>query len=694
MSGWNDLSPLGVARAALAEDGAFPSEEGALLRWLVPIRERVRTLYNLEDEVAFLAWELARWQSGLPLEERKGLTLLVLSALIHMRQGSTRLPLRGDAGRAVRLELAQQLLGGTIEAPSPEATTLVTQAEALIDSGRIDRIVGHGDEFKPLLVDEPYLYLQKMRHLEDSFVEAFGRRLDSSAQTGISGKLMQKALKEVFDHPAERQGRPIALSPDQRSAVQAAAKFPVAVISGGPGTGKTTIVVSILRVFRRLGILPEEIALAAPTGKAANRLAQAIRGGLEGVADRSPYDQELLNLPEPRTLHRLLGYSARTGRFQHHENHRLAERVVVVDESSMIDLALMERLVRSIRDDGRFLLLGDSRQLPSVEAGAVLRDLLGDGEGGSSSPLGERGVRLTQSHRMRRDDENGRNVLTVAQAIDQGMPPEFAASRATDATIVVRPSVAEIRFEGVEFLEAASPSDGIDAFLNRWDRDVVQALDDFTQLADHAYRLEEGNLDLDDESRLRRLHEHFERSRILCLTRVLPTGADRLNTLLHSKALARHDRSSEADFVAGEPVMMLVNDYHRRIFNGDQGLIVHVREQGQVRPMAVFPRPDGLGIFHLDTLRPVLSHAYAMTVHKSQGSEFDRLALVLPERDLPINTREVLYTALTRSRGSVVVLGDRTVLSLGIGKIIRRDSGVAEKLAARTQRAPQPDRQN
>jgi len=684
MSVWNDLSPLGVARAVLAESSPQADEDTELLQWLTPIRERVRTLYNLEDEVPFLAWELARWQPGLNPEERRALVLLVLSALIHMRQGSTRLPLLGESGRGVRLELARQLLGETNEGVAPGPHRLVPLAEELLDAGRADRIVGFGDEFKPLLVNGLFLYLQKMRHLEDSFVAAFGRRLDASTSSPEDERSFQKAVEDVFAHPAERNGRAITLSPDQRVAVQTAARYPVAVISGGPGTGKTTIVVSILRALRRLGIVPEEIALAAPTGKAANRLGQAIRAGLEGIANPSALDRELLDLPEPRTLHRLLGYSARTGRFQHHENHRLAERVVVVDEGSMIDLALMERLVRSIRDDGRFLLLGDSRQLPSVEAGAVLRDLLGDGEGNPRSPLGPRGVRLTHSHRMRKEDEDGRNVLTVAQTIDRGTTPNLAPSRETDATIVERMTVGEVGFQGVEYLEVPPASTALDEFLERWHRDVLQALDGFDTLADHEYRLDSGLLTLNDAAKIRRLHDHFERSRILCLTRVLPTGADRLNALLHAKSLARHGRPLDTDFIAGEPVMMLVNDYHRRIFNGDQGLIVNVSEQGPARLMAVFPRPDGLGIFHLDTLRPVLSHAYCMTVHKSQGSEFDRVALVLPERDLPINTREVLYTALTRSRGSVVLLGDRAVLAMGIAKSIRRDSGIAEKLAART----------
>ena len=157
-----------------------------------------------------------------------------------------------------------------------------------------------------------------------------------------------------------------------------------------------------------MGVTCEEIALAAPTGKAANRMGEAIKVGRDEIVDPSPEDLDLVNLGDPCTLHRLLGYSQRTGRFSHHENNRLAERVVIVDEGSMIDLALMERLVRSLRDGSRFILLGDAHQLPSVEAGAVLRDLLAAVEVGIDAPHRPQGIRLIHSHRMRQEDENGR----------------------------------------------------------------------------------------------------------------------------------------------------------------------------------------------------------------------------------------------------------------------------------------------
>ena len=366
----------------------------------------------------------------------------------------------------------------------------------------------------------------------------------------------------------------------------------------------------------------------------------------------------------------------------HHENNPLAERIVIVDEGSMIDLALMGRLVRSLRDDCRFILLGDAHQLPSVEAGAVLRDLLSEGE--ASVPLGPRGVQLNVSYRMRQDDDDGRNVYTVARAIDAGEAPKLAGTRTEDRVIVERPSIADITFHGVEFVASSDDASVLDEFFDRWHRDVVRSLVDFQNFIESDYTIVNGGFSDEDQSKLKTLFLHWDSFRVLCLTRVLPTGADRVNAALHERALRARERATERgdDLIAGEPVMMQVNDYNRMIYNGDQGLILNVSERGRPQPMVIFPRSEGFAAFHVESLRPDLLHSYAMSVHKAQGSEFDRVVLVLPDRDLPINTREILYTALTRSRRSVVLIGSREVLDLAIAKSIARDSGIAEKLRA------------
>jgi exodeoxyribonuclease V alpha subunit len=679
------LSPLGTAREGVGASGQLEAELD-LLGWLGHIREQLTKLYNMEEDVAFLAWELARWQPGLEADERQALILLILTALIQERQGSTRIAFRSPEGLALRRKLAKGLLG------SDEVTSLelVDLIETMIDSGQASTIIGRAGEFKPLIVDGPYLYTQKMRHLEDRFVEVLGRRLDTAIRSW-SEEDSEEALRDVLARPVHRNGSPVALATEQEAAVRAAVRYPITIVSGGPGTGKTTIVLSILRVLRRLGIACEQFSLAAPTGKAANRLGEAIQAGREGIADPSPEDLDLDHLAEPRTLHRLLGYSRSSGRFLHHENNRLAERVVIVDEGSMIDLAMMERLVRSLRDDSRFILLGDAHQLPSVAAGAVLRDLLGEGD--SSSPLGPRAVPLIHSYRMRRDDENGRNIFTVAQMIDGGNTPAFAPSRTSENVILERSQVSDIEFQGVEFLSSSNGSTVINAFLAHWHDKKLRSLPNLDELVNHEYTIVGEQFDEHDQKRLNDLFKYWGGFRILCLTRVLlESGADDINAALHKRALNHRDiarraqdtlgfrRDDDDTFIPGEPVMMNVNDYNRKLFNGDQGLILDISERGRPQPMAVFPRGGGFAAFHLHSLRSNLRLSYAMTVHKAQGSEFDCVSLVLPDRDIPINTREILYTALTRSRSSAVIVGSRDILNDGIAKAIFRDSGIAEKL--------------
>ncbi len=688
MKGPIELLPFGTARMGVTQadspsvSGADDESEMVLLGWLAQVRVQLRTQYNMEDEISYVAWELARWPDKLAVDERQVLILMILMVLLHLREGSTRLALRGAHGRSLCLSLASGLLKDVQPVPgikdiAPEQ--VVERMETLIDSGRLCALVGSVDEFKPLVIAGPYLYLQKMLNLEDRFVEAMLSRLEAKIESW-SEEQVERALDDVLARPSMHHGRPLTLIDEQQQAVRSAVGGPLTVVSGGPGTGKTTVVVTMLRVLRRLGVTCEEIALAAPTGKAANRMGEAIRAGYNGIVDPAPADLDLVNLATPRTLHGLLGYSYRSGRFIHHENNRMAERVVIVDEGSMIDLALMERLIRSLRADCRFVLLGDAHQLPSVEAGAVLRDLLSEDDTGL--PLGFRGVRLTHSYRMRRDDEDGRHVFTVAHAINAGEAPTLACTKTSDRVIVERLSVADITFHGVEFIASSEGASILDPFFDRWCHDVISSLADYDDLIECDYAIADGRFNDDDQKKLRTLFSHWDNFRILCLTRVLPTGADRVNVALHDRVLRSHKRGPIRNDspIVGEPVMMQVNDYNRMIYNGDQGLILNVSEAGRSQPMVVFPRSDGFAAFQFESLQSDLLHSYAMTVHKAQGSEFDRVVVILPDRDLPINTREILYTALTRSKQSVVLIGSREILELAIAKLISRDTGIAAKL--------------
>lgn len=330
----------------------------------------------------------------------------------------------------------------------------------------------------------------------------------------------------------------------------------------------------------------------------------------------------------------------------------------------------MERLLRALAPSARLVLLGDADQLPSVEAGAVFRDLVPAEEAPPGDPRIGASVRLRQSYRMDPRDPAGRAIYLAAQAIQRGAHEAAAA-------IEPRAHPGELTFERVEGL----PGGALGAFCERWHRARYAAWEDFLPLVRRAWVVEEGRFE--EEEALARLFAHYEKSRILCLTKVLETGAEAVNARIHRIHREAVGGDPGARFALGEPLMMQRNDYARGLFNGDQGLVLRVRAKGEARIglQVVFPVAEGFRAFPLElgaSLRP----AWAMTVHKSQGSEFDAVALVLPEAENPLLTREALYTALTRARRSVVVLGEPSIFSRGIARRLERETGIVERLGA------------
>jgi exodeoxyribonuclease V alpha subunit len=422
-----------------------------------------------------------------------------------------------------------------------------------------------------------------------------------------------------------------------------------------------------------MGTSMDSVAVAAPTGKAAQRLSDAIRHGL--AAPSTPRDLADAGLGAaalvPQTLHRLLGWSPSRGRFARHEGDPLPHRVVVVDEASMIDLALMDRLLRSVRPDARLVLFGDADQLPSIDAGAVFRDLC----------AGLGAVRLTKNLRVA-NDAGASRIVGAARSINAGaLGAEFAAS------VQVRASASELALEGVEHL-AAPWSEAGGGFLDRWWSARVAFDPAFARRISRAYRLRDGAVHADDIEDLQILFDGHARSRILCATRVrgFSAGADAIGDRLLAKlrAIAPPRSSRRRDLPPGTPVIVQRNDYDRGLFNGDQGMVLRIDtgaagQAGDPEPMVVFPRRDSYDAFPLDSTGDV-APAFAMTVHKAQGSEFDHVAFVLPDADLPLLTRELLYTAITRARRSVTLVGPSHLLARAVSRTMLRESGVAEKL--------------
>jgi len=595
------------------------------------------------DETAlYLALEAGTWPGELPGRERRALALLVLASCDARQEGATRLSLGGELGA----RLAS--LGVSTE-DRAEAAAL---AAVLPDHPALAPLVGRPGDHRPFIVDGPFLYQERDLRLEERLAEALAARLAAPPFTiaDPAGALAAAAMKDRRWTAA------------QTAAIEAALARRLTVVSGGPGSGKTALIGGIVRAWRASGMGAEAIAIAAPTGKAANRIA-------EGLSGEGP------DTPVPGTLHRLLGFSGRPslrgGAFRHHENHPLPQAAVIVDEASMVDLELLEQLARALRPDARLVLIGDADQLPAIQVGSVFRD------------LGAIALRLPESHRMSPDDPAGAEILGAARRITAGQAP--AVRRAATGAAGLE-SLELAGFELVEPSEAdASGRRLLAAFLERWVALHLRPVGEIDR--PRTFRAAGGTLDPAGTAFAAAWLDRHRRARLLTVTRVGFAGADRINELLARRA--REDLASAQgpiEIPPGTPVMMIENDYDRGLMNGDQGIVLWLEGDGPGRAPAAFvafPRGAAPALYPFATLRGALAVSYATTVHKAQGSELDQAALILPESDLPLLSRELIYTAVTRARRSMVVVGRRALLEQAIGRPLGRASGLAERLARR-----------
>lgn len=408
-----------------------------------------------------------------------------------------------------------------------------------------------------------------------------------------------------------------------------------------------------------------DIALAAPTGKAADRMQQAIVASLAGASD--PRDRALADGVAPMTLHRLLGYRPDLDRYRHHAASRLPQRLVVLDEASMLDTMLFGRLVEALGEDALLVLLGDPDQLPSVGAGAVLRDLSRSAAGSSALRL----ATLTQSHRMSEGDPAGAHVLSVARSVGAGISPP----RARTATPIAG-TLTELE-DDAPFADGASlvpSSKHLGRWLDRWLEDL--GLD--PRVASTAFGALEAPSPLGptNEEVIARAIESAHAWRLLVVTRGpgQRTGQDAVNAYLGARHAERMRRRSTSEPAAGEPVVVTRNDYLRGIYNGDTGLVIQ-RADGSLA-LALSQRGRVRLLPMLD-VRDTIERAWALTVHRAQGSEHERVALLLPERDVPrLLTREIVYTAITRARRAVQIVGDPALLTAAVARKQDRRTGL------------------
>ncbi|MCX3307412.1 exodeoxyribonuclease V subunit alpha [Pantoea vagans] len=514
--------------------------------------------------------------------------------------------------------------------------------------------VSDGSRVTPLVLSNQRLYLHRLWHSEGRVADFFAAQ---DVKTAFDMRAAGDVLNSLFGDQPENW---------QKIAAAVALTRKTAVISGGPGTGKTTTVAKLLAALIRLNPGALRIQLAAPTGKAAARLTESLGRALQDLAVSN---EERRRFPaEATTLHRLLGAQPDTQRLRYHAGNPLHLDVLVVDEASMVDLSMMAKLIAALPAHARVVFLGDRDQLASVEAGAVLGDICRCTESGYSLARAEQLALLTGC---------------TLQGSDDGQAP------------VVRDSICLLQ-KSYRF-DASSGIGQLAKAINLGDAEQVRAVfaaahDDVsyqTLNSAEAYQVMLDEVAQGYQPFLQLIRQQadpaeviaaFGRYQLLCALRDGPFGVQGLNQRIEQRLmqLQRIRRPGIGSrWYAGRPVMITRNDSALGLFNGDIGITLR-DEEGNLK--VFFPLPDGSIKAIQPSRLPSHETAWVMTVHKSQGSEFDHTALVMPTQFLPVLTRELVYTAITRARRQLTIYSEPGVFQRAVQLQTQRRSGLVERL--------------
>ena len=561
--------------------------------------------------------------------------------------------LAGDADEAVQLAAALAVravrLGHVYVDLATVATTVAPDDEEVdVDLGALTwpdpatwpSIVGassltavgvDGPADRPLRLLGSRLYLDRYWRHERAIVADLLARVGDDAPS-VDAAALAVGLDRLF---------PVASTDQlQRIAAATAVERRFSVVAGGPGTGKTTTVARIVALLHEqaaaLGQPPPRVALAAPTGKAAARLGEAVHSEA-AVLDTDPAIRAALVATPASTLHRLLGWQPGSrSRFRHNADNQLPHSVVIVDESSMVGLSMMSKLLAAVRSTARLVLVGDPNQLTSIEAGAVLGDIVG-------SPLPGIVV-LRHVHRY------GGGIAAVAETIESGDG---------DAVITALRSSPD----DVTWLE-------VDPTINPSRApELVAVRSAIVAAAREVVRAAEAGCGAEALAALRSVQ-------VLCAHRRGPAGAALWRTEIERWLRAAIPGYGGSAWYVGRPLLVTENDYALGVFNGDTGVVI---DEGGGRLRAVFDRRGELLSVRPTRLAAVES-LYAMTIHKSQGSQFGTVIVRLPEPTSRVLTRELLYTAVTRAEQQLVVIGSEAAIRAAVARPVARASGLADAL--------------
>ena len=607
-------------------------------------------LYRLYDNgtLSLLDIHFAGFIAG--LDDKSVFELSLAAALVssYTRQGHVCLDLSSIEGK--------ELLTGDNGIDPVVCPELNTWCKHLRETA----VVGNPGEYKPLILDDhSRLYLYRYWHYQEKLASLIRMRIHD---TGVESNTcyLKEELRKFFPFNEAKEIN------WQSIAAFAALRKKICVISGGPGTGKTSIIATILALLLKQAA-PERLsmALVAPTGKAAAKLQEAIRH----MKAKRAYSKKIMDeIPEEAsTIHRMLGPIPGSPYFRHNAKNTLPVDVVVVDEASMVDLALMSKLIQALPSHTRILLLGDKDQLASVESGAILGDICDTGTEHNFSPSFSKECKeitgyMIHTQQSKTPESGIQDCIIQLEknyrfGSDSGIGEVSQAVNKGDGDRAIQYMKREV-YSDIEWKTLAHPSD-----LPHLIKDIIiQGYGDYLRARNPI-----------------EFFEAFEQFRILCALREGPFGVVAINALAEQILSEAKLIKPDVRWYPGRPVLITKNDYALQLFNGDMGILLPDSSvNNELR--AFFPATDGtLKKFHPFRL-PEHETVYAMTVHKSQGSEFDNVLLLLPDRESPVLTRELIYTAITRAKKSVEVWGSETVFRVAVSRYIERTSGLRDAL--------------
>jgi exodeoxyribonuclease V alpha subunit len=595
------------------------------------------------------------------LAKKYSLTTALAGALVSRTtgEGNICLDLKEYAGKPLPFNSRRQGMAAFV------CPDLAAWTEQLLESG----VASQNDGDTPLvLAGSGRLYLNRYRQYENSIISFIRHRANSTYRDHDYSSL-HKDLKKLFETLPGKQ------TDWQQIAVISAVSRSFSVISGGPGTGKTSTVAKILALLisQNRNNSDLRILLAAPTGKAASRLQQAIaESGLVQTGS------EPLQVA---TLHRMLGSVPNSPYFRHNAENPLVADIIVIDEASMVDLPLMAKLMQAVPASTRLILLGDRHQLASVQPGSVLADIC------------PTEIMSSFSHDFQQH---------ISELTDSSFEPDFTTEKTT-TSCSLEDSFVELvhsyRFGPessiAKLSKAVKNGDGDGAFdILLRSEDESTAWSDIPGPSELGKALQNSPMveqframqQAPDPDSCFSLLDNF---RLLCGLRQGPFGVERVNYILEqlfAQQVSAGFTQLNPDLPACSktsllirPVMVTRNDYNLQLFNGDVGIIMPDPAGRQSERVFFREKPGMLRNIALPLL-PAHETVFAITVHKSQGSEFDRLVLILPDQDSPLLTRELLYTAITRAREKVEIWGRKKIFMAAVKRRIKRTSGLAEGL--------------